>query len=361
MNDKHIHNPPNNKSTKNIKLLQYLKSNGYAESNKKAKKLIRDNKVLVNGHFASSCSMMICPTIHGQVIVLQDDEVDDNHESGQIMSKRRRQEEEGEEKTKPLSSTQINGLDQKKTRITSSSSPQPFCIVYNKPCGMICTTSKGISKSQHYQQEGQYQTLAEMSNPIPQGYHPIGRLDRHSHGLLLFSCDGRLTSALLSPRSCIPRIYEIVVRGDVGEIDSKTYTEIRNRVQSGVETDYGFFQGDVQVMKRNVGHLGYEHQHCNNDSGGNRNDTYGQTPEEFQRLQEQSMQSSCGYSTRVNPLGQHEILSMIRVQVKEGKKRMVRRLFAALGLFVLGELVLISFLPFYFWCFKLNDVTFSLL
>ena len=36
---------------------------------------------------------------------------------------------------------------------------------------------------------------------------------------------------------------------------------------------------------------------------------------------------------------ENEILSLIRVVVKEGKKRMVRRLFAALDLFVLGEYI----------------------
>ena len=199
----------------------------------------------------------------------------------------------------------------------------PFCIAYNKPCGMICTIAKQKSKKEkHFDQKNQVHTLADISHEMPEGFHPIGRLDRHSHGLLLFSIDGRLTSALLSPRTCVPRVYEIVVRGDIGCEDDKRYQEIKEKVKNGVHTDYGFFDGVILGMRRDVRKDGYAHQHCKDDSGATRNDKYGLSPEEFDHYQKSkstSFDSKCNIETDDND----KVLSSIKVLVKEGKKRMV--------------------------------------
>lgn len=68
------------------------------------------------------------------------------------------------------------------------------------------------------------------------------------------------------------------------------------------------------------------------DSGAKRNDKYGLSPEEFEKHKMTELYTE-------NLGNENEILSLIRVVVKEGKKRMVRRLFAALDLFVLGEYI----------------------
>jgi 16S rRNA U516 pseudouridylate synthase RsuA-like enzyme len=348
------------KKGKRVKLLYYLQNNGFASSNKKAKKLIRDNRVVVNGSHASSCSMMVSSTIDGQVVVLSDDNIDNDdsnanvdvdngnsstgnssNDSESTILNSQKHPIELTSSTADTATTVANNIPNANKDIT------PFCIAYHKPCGMICTTANDSSKEQHYLQEGQFQTLADITHLLPDGYHPIGRLDRHSHGLLLFSTDGRLTSALLSPRTCIPRVYEIIVRGDVGIEKDDHYEDIKRKVQNGVQTDYGFFDGTVLEMKRDVGRDGYAHQRCKDDSGAKRNDKYGLTPEEFAKLNKES--SECG-SSNVHAVegddtcknddvkrNNSEILSLIRVTVKEGKKRMVRRLFAALDLFVLGE------------------------
>merc|ERR1719188_933485 len=46
-------------------------------------------------------------------------------------------------------------------------------------------------------------------------YHPVGRLDRDTTGLLLMSCEGKLTNRLLNPVKEVPRRYVAVVDGDV--------------------------------------------------------------------------------------------------------------------------------------------------
>lgn len=219
------------------------------------------------------------------------------------------------------------------------------CIAYNKPCGMICTQSPTETKL----------CLVDIDPRIPDPYHPVGRLDQHSHGLLLFSSDGRLTSRLLSPTSAIERVYQIVVQGDVGERRTRTtattaataaavgnadgsssshdlqpqerYEEIRMLVEKGIHTDYGFFKGRIISMERNV-ESNFEHSKCGVNCGGRRKDVFDSNGCYNSRM----MEKEEGKCNEGNP-----ILSRIVVAVQEGKKRMVRRLFAAIGLFVIGK------------------------
>jgi len=322
---------------KKIKLLHYLQENGYAKSNKKAKKLIRDNRVIVNGSNASSCSMMVSCILKGHVRVTEPKTTSCDNNIPETTSKCNGMEEDGLQRH--------------------------FCIVYHKPCGMICTTAAvdDSDTSGDKQKKKKNMSLANMSNPIPGDFKPVGRLDRHSHGLLLFSTDGRLTSALLSPRTSIERVYKIIVRGDVGSKDSNVYRNIVKRVKDGIETNYGFFQGIVTGMKRDVGKDGYVHENCADDSGGNRNDRYGMSPDEYVLFCSTNTNNGGGIRCSSSEVKTNVILSSIIVKVQEGKKRMVRRLFAALNLFVVdlkrikyGSITL-SDLPYGEWRYTSED------
>jgi 16S rRNA U516 pseudouridylate synthase RsuA-like enzyme len=382
-------NNTNTNHNKKVKLLHYLQIYGYANSNKKAKKLIRDQKVIVNGSLASSCSIMVMMmkkknnnhngtkstymcSEDDQVVILKDDDDHVNNESSSTSTS------DNNDNNNNNNILNGKGSNSGKSSLSSSSpSTKPFCIVYNKPCGMICTTSKNEIPNNNPTCQTSTLTLSNVN--IPNGYHPVGRLDKHSHGLLLFSLDGRFTSALLSPRTCISRVYEIIVCGDVGvskededdvnngDDDARTlsrkYKDIMTKVENGVHTDYGFFQGKILDMKRDVGkkksqddsdgdrctsiEYSYVHEKCNDDSysSAKRNDKYGMSPEEFAKLDyvddRQNSNTMCATSNRDR---NNNILSFIRVRVNEGKKRMVRRLFAALDLFVLGKYVYCSVL-----------------
>ncbi|CAJ1343637.1 unnamed protein product, partial [Effrenium voratum] len=70
-------------------------------------------------------------------------------------------------------------------------------------------------------------------------YHPVGRLDRDTTGLLLFSRDGVLTAKLLSPSSEVPRCYDAVVEGDVTKVKSEG--GLAERLRRGVVTSEGVF------------------------------------------------------------------------------------------------------------------------
>lgn len=311
-----------------IKLQEYLKRHGYAKSNKDARRLIRDHSVTLNGIPLKSCSAMVSneksPSIH----------VSFSRGNGGANV--------GGETT---ASTTDNNNDEERVQggplhhddhIINMSC---CCIVYNKPCGMICTQSPTETKL----------CLNDIVDPIiPDQYHPVGRLDQHSHGLLLFSSDGRLTSRLLSPKSAIERVYQIVVRGDVGDQTAVTghsnnadsdhvgrYEEICTLVEKGVQTDYGFFKGRIISMKTNV-ESNYEHSMCGVDCGGDRKDTF-DTKESHSYNQHQQNRHGGQTALEADKCEVKPMLSLIVVAVQEGKKRMVRRLFAAMGLFVVGK------------------------
>jgi 16S rRNA pseudouridine516 synthase len=161
-------------------------------------------------------------------------------------------------------------------------------------------------------------TLVDIAPPIPPHFHPVGRLDQHSHGLLLFSASGAFTSALLSPKSKVVRVYQLVVQGDVGSVGSETYRSIVDRIAKGVETDYGSFKGTVVKMQRDVEKEGYVHDQCV-DGKGCRNDKY----------------QTSGACKPAGGGGTCSVLSSVSIKVAEGKRRMVRRMFAAIDLFVL--------------------------
>jgi len=210
---------------------------------------------------------------------------------------------------------------------------------------MICTTSASERGC----------CLNQIDPPIPDDFQPVGRLDQHSHGLLLFSVDGRLTSALLSPRTSIERTYRIIVKGDVGtsssgDGQSGRYEEICNIVETGVQTDYGIFKGRIVSMERDVNN-NYEHSKCGTFCGGKRNDTFNGIMAKSDKDDAEDSDTSC-------------ILSAITVAVKEGKKRMVRRLFAAICLFVVdlkrlryGDVELCENLPTGQWRYSSNVET----
>jgi len=103
-----------------------------------------------------------------------------------------------------------------------------------------------------------------------------GRLDLRSEGLMLITNDGGLTDLLTHPRYGVPKTYRVTVAGEL------TWKELR-RLREGVELEDGAASAvEVSLIR-------------------------------------------CGHST-----------SKADVTVLEGRKRMVRRMFAALGFEVIG-------------------------
>ena len=78
-----------------------------------------------------------------------------------------------------------------------------------------------------------------------QGLHPVGRLDRDTTGLLLFSSDGQLTHKLLHPKHSIEREYVAKVDGDASD------PGLGERLAAGVETSDGCFPATLTAQTKN--------------------------------------------------------------------------------------------------------------
>ncbi|WP_353513825.1 pseudouridine synthase [Thermus sp. LT1-2-5] len=80
--------------------------------------------------------------------------------------------------------------------------PERVILALHKPKGY--TTTRLDPHAQR--------TVYELVPDIP-GLHPVGRLDRDSEGLLLFTNDGELTFRLTHPRHGVQKVYRVWTEG----------------------------------------------------------------------------------------------------------------------------------------------------
>ena len=89
-------------------------------------------------------------------------------------------------------------------------------LMLNKPAGYVTAT-----------EDKQDKTVMEL---IPAEYRhldvkPVGRLDKATEGLLLFTNDGDLLHRLISPKKEVPKIYYARHEGQAGEADVKAFAD----------------------------------------------------------------------------------------------------------------------------------------
>ena len=75
----------------------------------------------------------------------------------------------------------------------------------NKPRGYVTTLSDEYGRH----------TAAELVSGCGARVYPVGRLDRDSEGLLLFTNDGDFAHRLLHPSHQVDKVYLVTVRGDI--------------------------------------------------------------------------------------------------------------------------------------------------
>jgi 23S rRNA pseudouridine2457 synthase len=84
-------------------------------------------------------------------------------------------------------------------------------LLFNKPFGVLCQfTDKGVAGSTR-------PTLSGFID-VPDVY-PAGRLDLDSEGLLLLTDDGRLQARIADPKFKMPKTYLVQVEGHAQEAD----------------------------------------------------------------------------------------------------------------------------------------------
>ena len=108
-------------------------------------------------------------------------------------------------------------------------------FMMNKPSGVITATEDKRSR-----------TVMEF---VPQEFlryepFPVGRLDKDTEGLLIFTNDGQLAHRLLSPNKKIPKVYLATAEREISEKDIKAF-----RKGIYIEEDgYTTLPGDLKVI-----------------------------------------------------------------------------------------------------------------
>lgn len=149
-------------------------------------------------------------------------------------------------------------------------------ILFNKPYGVL---------SQFTDEGTGHPTLKKFIN-VP-GVYAAGRLDRDSEGLLLLTDDGALIKKISDPQRHVEKTYWVMVEGDP---TPEKLTQLENGIQ----------------LK------GYRTRPC-----------------KARLIPDPSL------PPRLKPVTPHGPTAWIEIKLREGKKRQVRHMTAAVGLFTL--------------------------
>ena len=137
-------------------------------------------------------------------------------------------------------------------------------ILLNKPKGYITTSDDPYERD----------TVMELvKNACPERVYPVGRLDKQTTGLLLFTNDGDLAKKLTHPSSEVPKLYHVILDKPLTKNDMLHISE-------GIELDDGpiaadniaydqdddskksigieLHSGRNRIVRRIFEHLGYE-------------------------------------------------------------------------------------------------------
>jgi 23S rRNA pseudouridine2605 synthase len=77
-------------------------------------------------------------------------------------------------------------------------------VMLNKPAGYVTTCSDPHAD----------RIVTDLVD-VPERLFPVGRLDGETEGLLLLTNDGELANRLMHPRYQVPKVYDVIVGGDL--------------------------------------------------------------------------------------------------------------------------------------------------
>lgn len=136
-------------------------------------------------------------------------------------------------------------------------------IMLHKPRGFITTMSDEMDRK----------CVAQLIDDVPARVYPVGRLDRDSEGLLLFTNDGEFANALTHPKKHVPKTYRVTVRPGVTEeqlaaltggiiIDDRKTAPAEVRVvtkeENRVVLEIILYEGRNRQIRKMCEHLGLE-------------------------------------------------------------------------------------------------------
>ena len=108
-------------------------------------------------------------------------------------------------------------------------------IMLNKPRGYVTTLSD---------EQGR-RCVTDLLTGVPERVYPIGRLDRNSEGLLLFTNDGDFANGIMHPSRQVTKTYRVTVRPPVSE-------EQLAQMSAGVTLEDGFQTAPANIVTQTV-------------------------------------------------------------------------------------------------------------
>ena len=87
-------------------------------------------------------------------------------------------------------------------------------VMLHKPAGYVTATEDPVEK-----------TVMEVLPPAYRDLKPVGRLDKATEGLLLFTNDGDLLHRLISPKKEVPKVYYARHEGTAGAEDIQAFAD----------------------------------------------------------------------------------------------------------------------------------------
>lgn len=82
-----------------------------------------------------------------------------------------------------------------------------YYLMLNKPRGYVTTMSDELDRK----------CVTELLDDFPERVYPVGRLDRNSEGLLLFTNDGDFSNDIMHPSRHVSKTYRVTVRPPVSD------------------------------------------------------------------------------------------------------------------------------------------------
>lgn len=146
---------------------------------------------------------------------------------------------------------------------TSISPEKKKYVLLNKPKNYITTMDDD---------RGRKTVMELVSNAANERIYPVGRLDRMTTGLLLFTNDGELAKKLTHPKHDVKKLYhasldrkldlkdlqklrgDVIIEGKKVFIDAISYVEGQTKTEVGIE----IHSGRNRIVRKIFEHVGYK-------------------------------------------------------------------------------------------------------
>lgn len=155
----------------------------------------------------------------------------------------------------------VNASDEVKYKGKALIAEKSVYVLLNKPKGFITTTDDPQER----------RTVMELVKTAgPERIYPVGRLDRATTGLLLFTNDGELAVSLAHPSNNIKKIYKVdldkpLTKADFEKIvdgleleDGKAMVDKLSYLDEKKSLGIEIHIGKNRIVRRIFEHLGYE-------------------------------------------------------------------------------------------------------